>query len=215
MSTAFLVQGEKFHMPEFPSKQTVPVIHKYMQARPELTELMILLDKTKPQTFSWPFASGSLHYCFLPAITLSFLSLVSQHWYASKRWADYPSLSFHSSRCLSDMLWLQLSRVKRPEPKKKTPKSPLRPSALRSSSTETGCLVSEHASSTDFCLVFKAYPKTVLRYAGPKAGEDSVLSEMKSWMAEKQERCFPWWGEKDEREVLPWFWLQTIFIHAN
>lgn len=85
MSTAFLVQGEKSHMPEFPSKQTVPVICKYVQARPEVTELMILLDKTKPQTFSWPFASGSLHYYFLPAITLSCLYLVSQHRYASKR----------------------------------------------------------------------------------------------------------------------------------
>lgn len=72
-------------MPEFPSKQTVLVIHKYVQPNPELTKLMIWLDKTKPQTLSWPFASGSLHYCFLPAIALSYLSLVPQHCYASKR----------------------------------------------------------------------------------------------------------------------------------
>lgn len=85
MSTAFLVQGEKFHMPEFPSKQTVLVIHRYVQASPELTELMIFLDKTKPQTLSWPFASGSLHYCFLPPIALSCLSLVPQHCYVSER----------------------------------------------------------------------------------------------------------------------------------
>lgn len=122
MSTSFLVQEEKFHMPEFPSKQTVSVIHEYVQASSELTELMILLDKTKPQTLSWPFASGSLHYCFLPAIALSCLSLVPQHCYASKRWADYPSLSFCGSRCLSDMLWLQLSRVERPKCKKKIPR---------------------------------------------------------------------------------------------
>lgn len=52
MSTAFLLQRKKFHKPELPSKQTVSVIPEYVQASPELTELMILLDKAKSQNFN-------------------------------------------------------------------------------------------------------------------------------------------------------------------
>lgn len=154
---------------------------------------MILLDKTKPQTFSWPFASGSLHYCFLPAIPLSCFSLVPQHWYASKRRADYHSLRFHSSRCLSDTLWLQLSRVKRPKLKKKIPRvlwSPLLSEAVQLKQDVW-------SQSVPAVLIAVWFSKLALKLCWHMLGQrqEKTLSPlMKSQMAEKHESAFH--GEK-------------------
>lgn len=106
---------------------------------------------------------------------MSCLSLVPQHRYTSKRWADHPSLSFCSSRCLSDMLWLQLSRVKRSELKKKAPRDLWSPLLFEAVQLKQD-VWSQCMPAILIAVWFSKLTVNVCWDAEPKAGEDSAPS---------------------------------------
>lgn len=138
--------------------------------------LVIFKAKTKTQALGWLSGSSYLYWHFFLPITLSCLFFVPQHLSASKMswlpFTELPQLQVSVRHALAAAELSEEAQAVRRNPQALW--SPLLLEAVRLK--QDVCLVSGHASSSDQCLVSKAYPETVMRWSGLKAKEESACS---------------------------------------